>query len=240
VLTVRTGPLLWFGGLVGLWTAASFVETIRDILRRSYGVQYCAPFWTYRLGSIALIMGAVILMMVALGASVVLSSIHEAVVTWFPFAGGLASMLGLYRLVPALTLYATFYFLFLALTPSRYRKLTCRKWPGALFVTLWWLAVVELLPRIIAWFGGYQKTYGSLAGVMVALLFFFFAGLGVTIAAELNAALADAGGKALRGEVYSGPFSDELEVEEPQPGEDVSPDFVSHRTVGASLKGSEV
>lgn len=240
VLTVRTGPLLWFGGLVGLWTAASFVETIRDILRRSYGVQYCAPFWTYRLGSIALIMGAVILMMVALGASVVLSSIHEAVVTWFPFAGGLASMLGLYRLVPALTLYATFYFLFLALTPSRYRKLTCRKWPGALFVTLWWLAVVELLPRIIAWFGGYQKTYGSLAGVMVALLFFFFAGLGVTIAAELNAALADAGGKALRGEVYSGPFSDELEVEEPQPGEDVSSDFVSHRTVGASLKGSEV
>src|SRR4249919_738038 len=26
VLTARTGPLLWFGALVGLWTAASFVE----------------------------------------------------------------------------------------------------------------------------------------------------------------------------------------------------------------------
>ena len=26
---------------------------------------------------------------------------------------------------------------------------------------------------------------------------------------------------ALKGEIYSGPFKDELEVEEPQPGEDV-------------------
>ena len=48
VLTARTGPLLWFGAIVGLWTAASFVETIRDILRRAYGVKFCAPFWEYR------------------------------------------------------------------------------------------------------------------------------------------------------------------------------------------------
>ena len=234
VLTVRQGPLLWFGGLVGLWTAASFVETIRDILRRAYGVQFCAPFWEYRLGSIALIMCAVLLMMFALGISVILASVHQALITWFPFASGLATRVGIYRLVPAFTLYFTFYFLFLALTPSRYRNMQCRKWPGAAFVTAWWLAVVELLPQVISWFGGYQKTYGSLAGIMVALIFFFFAGLGVVIAAELNAALADAGDKALRGEIYSGPFSDELEVDEPQPGEDVVAD-----PKGTQMEGHE-
>src|SRR5919107_2525140 len=68
VLTVRTGTLLWLGGLVGLWTATSFIETIRDILRRAYGVKYCAPFWSYRLGSIGLIIAAVLLLMAALGA----------------------------------------------------------------------------------------------------------------------------------------------------------------------------
>ncbi|MEO5640684.1 MAG: YihY/virulence factor BrkB family protein [Sphingomicrobium sp.] len=240
VLTVRTGPLLWFGGLVGLWTAASFVETIRDILRRSYGVHYSAPFWTYRLSSIALILGSVILMMVALGASVLLSSMHEAVVTWFPFASGLSTELGLSRFVPGLTLYFTFYVLFFALTPSRYRKMTCRKWPGALFVTAWWLAVVDLLPRVIGWFGGYQKTYGSLAGIMVSLIFFFFAGLGVTIGAELNAALADAGGKALKGEVYSGPYTDQLEVEEPQDGEDVAPAAAAVTPAVPVTRGSEI
>src|SRR3546814_14000536 len=33
VLAARSGTLLWLGAIVGLWTTASFVETIRDILR---------------------------------------------------------------------------------------------------------------------------------------------------------------------------------------------------------------
>jgi membrane protein len=56
---------------------------------------------------------------------------------------------------------------------------------------------------------------------MVVLMFFFLVGLGLVTGAELNAALAEARPTALKGEIYSGPYSDELEVEEPQPGEDV-------------------
>ena len=221
VLTVRTGPLLWLGGVVGLWTAASFVETIRDILRRAYGVKFCAPFWEYRLGSILLILGAVLMLMIAFAVSTALTLVHHLLVEWFPFAQGIGSTLGIYRLVPAITLFATFYGLFFALTPARYRKLGCRKWPGALFITAWWLATVEILPSVLGLLGGYSLTYGSLAGVMIALLFFFVVGLGVVIGAELNAALAESGATALKGEVYTGPYTDELEVEEPQPGEDV-------------------
>jgi membrane protein len=226
VLTARTGPLLWFGAIVGLWTAASYVETIRDILRRSFGVKYSAPFWEYRIGSILLILGAVLLLMTAFAASVALSSIHHIIVEWFPFAQGVASELGFYRLVPAATLFFTFYVLFFALTPARYRKRACRKWPGALFITVWWLATVEILPTALGMFGGYSLTYGSLAGVMIALLFFFMVGLGVVIGAELNAALAEGGATALKGEVYTGPYTDQLEVEEPQPGEDVEPELL--------------
>ena len=221
VLTVRTGPLLWVGAVVGLWTAASFVETIRDILRRAYGVKFCAPFWEYRLGSILLILGAVLVMMIAFAASTALTFAHHLLLEWFPFAEGLGRTLGIYRLVPALTLFVTFYGLFLALTPARYRKMGCRKWPGALFITMWWLATVEILPVLLGLLGGYSLTYGSLAGVMIALIFFFVVGLGVVIGAELNAALAESGATALKGEVYTGPYTDELEVAEPQPGEDV-------------------
>jgi membrane protein len=221
VLNARTGALLWLGAIVGLWTAASFVETIRDILRRAYGVKFCAPFWEYRLGSILLILGAVLLLMIAFAASVALSSAHAVIVRLFPFAEGVANTLGIYRLVPAATLFFTFYVLFFALTPARYRKHGCRRWPGPLFITAWWLATVEILPNILGLLGGYSLTYGSLAGVMISLIFFFAVGLGVVIGAELNAALAESGATALKGEVYTGPYTDELEVEEPQPGEDV-------------------
>ena len=227
VLTIRTGSLLWFGAIVGLWTATSFIETIRDILRRAYGVKFCAPFWEYRLGSILMILAAVLLLMIAFAVSAALTLAHHYVMEWFPLAQDIGHELGLYRLVPAVTLFCTFYALFFALTPARYRGRGCKKWPGALFITAWWLGTVELIAPVLSLFGGYTRTYGSLAGVMVALIFFFVVGLGVVIGAELNAALAESGATALKGEVYTGPYTDELEVEEPEPGEDVEP--VLHR-----------
>ena len=220
-LNARTGPLLWFGAIIGLWTAASFVETVRDILRRAYGVKYSAPFWEYRLGSIALIVGAVVVMMFAFALTLALRSIQAAIEVWFPFAENVETMVAYFRIVPALALFGTVYALFYVLTPSRYRRPECRKWPGALLITIWWLATVEILPWTLSAFGGYDLTYGSLAGVMVVLIFFFLIGLGVVTGAELNAALAEVKPTALKGEVYSGPFKDQLEVEEPQPGEDV-------------------
>ena len=225
VLTVRTGPLLWFGALVGLWTAASFIETIRDILRRAYGVKYSAPFWEYRLGSIFMIVASVVLLMFAFAFTVVLSSVQVAIERLLPFSADIASTIATFQLVPAMMMFLTFYSLFYVVTPSRYRKHNCRKWPGALLITSWWLGTVALLPKAINLVGGYDLTYGSLAGVMIALLFFFIIGLGVVTGAELNAALAEGGATALKGEVYSGPYKDELEVEEPQPGEDVDPEL---------------
>ena len=221
VLTARTGPLLWIGAIVGLWTVGSFIETIRDILRRAYGVKYCAPFWEYRLASMALIIGAVVVLMMAFGASILLSSAQHAIEHWIPIFQNVADALTLYRVVPALVLFANVYFLFFLLTPSRYRRRGFRRWPGALLITVWWLVTAEILPQAIGLLGGYSLTYGSLAGVMVVLIFFFMVGLGVVMGAELNAALAEASPTALKGEVYSGPYKDQLEVEDPQPGEDV-------------------
>ena len=50
-MTARSGPLLWFGAAVSLWTTASLIETIRDVMHRSYGTEPRTLFWQYRLGS---------------------------------------------------------------------------------------------------------------------------------------------------------------------------------------------
>jgi membrane protein len=170
-----------------------------------------------------LIVAAVVLLMIGLAATVLLRSVESAVETWLPFAQDISTLLSISRAIPAAVLFFNIYILFYVLTPSRYRGPGCRKWPGALLITLWWLATVELMPAAISLAGGYDLTYGSLAGVMIVLLFFFVIGLGVVMGAELNAALAEAKPTALKGEVYSGPYKDQLEVHDPQPGEDVSP-----------------
>lgn len=191
VIAARSGTLLWVGALIGLWSVGSFIETIRDIIRRAYGVQVTTPFWEYRLASAGIIIGAVLLMLVSFSATVILSSVQQFITSYIPGANDVVGLLTLIRVAPAAILFGALYVLFLALTPGRYRARTCPKWPGALFVAIWWVSITAVLPPALAAMGGYDATYGSLAGVAIALLFFFLIGMGVVIGAELNAALAE-------------------------------------------------
>ena len=52
---------------------------------------------------------------------------------------------------------------------------------------------------MLASLGGYDMTYGSLAGVVVMLLFFYTIGLGFVFGAHLNAALAEPDQLGLQG-----------------------------------------
>lgn len=191
VLEARSGNLLWLGALVGLWSTGSFIETIRDIIRRAYGVTYSRPFWEYRLGSAGMIIASVIVAMVAFALSVFLSSVQTFFVGVIPGADDFVGLLTLLRVAPAVMLFGSLYVLFYVLTPKRYRYGNCPKWPGAAFVTGWWVLTSAVLPVILTRLGGYDLTYGSLAGVTIALMFFFVIGLGLVIGAELNAALAE-------------------------------------------------
>jgi membrane protein len=191
VLAARSGSLLWLGAIVGLWTTGSFIETIRDIIRRAYGVDYTRPFWEYRLWSMGIIFGSVVLLLIAFSVSVALSGVQQFILAIFPRADELVSLLTLLRVVPGLVLFGSLYLLFVSLTPKRYRTMKCQKWPGPAFIALWWVATTALLPVILANLGSYDLTYGSLAGVMIALIFFFVIGLGLVIGAHLNAALAE-------------------------------------------------
>lgn len=191
VLAQRSGPLLWLGAVVGLWSVVSFIETIRDILRRAYGTRYTRSFWSYRLWSILLVIVAMILVLTAFSAQVFLVALEEFVYRLFPLARDIAGWINLSKLVPLGLLIVALYAVFLSLTPSKYRYSDCPKWPGALFTALWWMGNTILLPRALTLFGDYGLTYGSLAGVIVALIFFWSVGLGLVFGAHLNAALAE-------------------------------------------------
>lgn len=190
-MTARTGPLLWFSAIVGLWTTTSLIETIREILHRAYGVQAQRAFWEYRLTSILLILFSVFFAMLALSAQFVVAGVSGFLGAFFPAVESDALWLSLSNAIPFLVLFATLYLLFRLLTPRQYRPRQYPKWPGAVFISGWWLLITGLLPVFLKYAANYQLTYGSLAGVIITLIFFYLVGLGVVIGAELNAALAE-------------------------------------------------
>lgn len=191
VIDMRSGWLLWAGALFALWTVGSLVETIRDMLRRAYGTPPAQSFLRNRLLSSGVIVGAVILLILSLIAQVLIGAAQEVIDAFLPQLNDWLSRLSLSRAVPAFGLFGSIYLLFLTLTPARYRKRCYPKWPGALLVTAWWVGVTVALPPLLRSVFSYDLTYGSLAGMMIALFFFWLVGLGMVIGAELNAALAE-------------------------------------------------
>ena len=170
------------------------------MLYRAYGVRSASTFWMARLRYTAITMGSVLLVLISFVLQAALAGLEQFVFMLWPRSDeSLSTLLSASRLVPGLFIFGAFYLLFYVMTPKRYRARTCRKWPGPLFIAVWWLLVTSLLPSALSLLGGYDLTYGSLAGVMIALVYFFTLGLGVVFGAHLNAALADVPDEALKG-----------------------------------------
>ena len=188
--TARSGPVLWLSGLVSLWTTGSLIESVREIQHTSYGTQPTRPFWHYRLSSIVVIIGSVLLSMMAFSVQFLMTGVQEFVSAHFPTAAA-NTFFVLGRIIPFLVLFLTLYALFHQTCPSSYRRPDCPKWPGAVLVSSWWLGATALLPVFLANVANYDLTYGSLAGAVIALIFFYIIGLGMVTGAQLNAALAN-------------------------------------------------
>lgn len=191
VVDARTGWFLWVGGAIGLWTVGSLVETIRDILRRAYGTQATRAFWQYRLFSTGMILIAMLLLMLSFFAQVAIGTAQQVISAYFPQFSDALAELAWSRIIPGLGVFVSIYLLFFTLTPAEYRRSRYPKWPGAMLVTAWWAVVSTVLPRVLRTIAAADMTYGSLAGIMITLFFFWLVGLGIVAGAELNAALAE-------------------------------------------------
>lgn len=199
VLQARSGTLLWLGALVGLWTTGGFIATIKDIIYRAYGVRSSASLWRARLNYTLISVLSVLLILVSFLLQAMLTAVQQFVARLLPFADQtFAVLLTLSRFVPGLFIFGALYLLFYATTPKTFRGSGCRKWPGPLVTALWWLLVTALMPVVLGMLGSYDLTYGSLAGVTLALTYFFIIGLGLVVGAHLNAALAEAPEDALK------------------------------------------
>ncbi|KEO89509.1 ribonuclease BN [Erythrobacter longus] len=191
IVDAPQGWLLWLGAGVALWTVSNLVETIREILRRAYGTRPMLAFWKSRLFSAALILAAVVVLMVSLFASVLIGTMQQMILSFLPEFSETVGELRISRIVPALGLGVSLYLLFFTLTPSTYRSKAFPKWPGPAFTAIWWLGVTAAMPPILRGVFTYDLIYGSMAGIIIALFFFWLVGLGLVIGAELNAALAE-------------------------------------------------
>jgi len=194
VVGQRRGGVLTLSALGAIWAASAGVEAVRIGLDRAYDVGDARHVALGRLISIGVVLAGFAIFAV-LSALIIFAPLAFALFQkWTKIAvpvevDYLRYLLGL--AVLSLSLWAMHRVL-----PSRPMG-GLRLWPGVAASVLIWLAAATGLSVYLANAPNYTITYGTLAGVMATLLFFYLTGAAIVFGAEVNAvANADRLGQA--------------------------------------------
>ena len=182
------GDLLTFGILFAIWTAASGLEAVRSVLNRALGGVEARPIWRRRLTSMGFVIvgaGLVIIAVMALVLGPVAFETLQDYMAWPDLWGQIWFWL---RYSVSAVIYLTVIITLYKLLPARPLPIL-RLLPGALVSMGLWLAAASAFSSYLNLAGDFTVTYGSLGGIIVALLFFFLMGAIFVFGAEVNAAL---------------------------------------------------
>ena len=173
------------GVIVALWSASSAVKTLMEALNVAYDEEEKRGFFKRTALALALTLGTIIAAIAAIALLVVLPAVIgflglgevlEQVARWavWPVVAALAwaGISVMYRYGPSRD-------------KPQWQWLS---WGAGLALALW-LIGSALFSWYAASFGNYNKTYGSMAAVVVLLLWFLLSAYAVLIGAELNAEL---------------------------------------------------
>ncbi len=187
VLAQPRGGLLTLSFAATVWIASSAVEAVRTGLDRAYDVVETRSFFLRRgTAFLFVILGALVAFF--LGLTVIFSPFFVNLaekITRSSFKNGTVFMSYVSGfLVFVFVLYLTHRFL-----PGKNMR-SARVWPGVILTALLFLAGALGFSIYLSYAPSYTLTYGTLAGVIVTLLFLYLVGTALIYGAEVNATLA--------------------------------------------------
>ncbi|QYJ14643.1 hypothetical protein Rxycam_00445 [Rubrobacter xylanophilus DSM 9941] len=171
--------------LLALWGVSGAMRSVMEAMNVMYGVEENRPFWK--------VYGISIL--ISLAVAVLLISALLVLVFGASFGGGLAALVGLGPVFaavwsvaqwPVLACFVLFAFAlvyyFAPAVEQRWRWISA----GSLVAFVFWLLFSLAFSLYVANFGSYNATYGSLAGIIIFLLYVYYSSFIVLLGAELN------------------------------------------------------
>jgi membrane protein len=181
------GVLFVIALATAVWSASGYVGAFMRASNAIYEVEEGRPFWKLRPVQIAITL--VMMILVSIGAI--------AVVLTGPLAEQVGNVIGLGNAAvtawdiakwPVLVLLVSFVFSILYWAAPNVKQPGFR-WltPGGVLAVILWIVASAAFALYVASFASYNKTYGSLGGVIVFLIWLWISNVAVLLGAELNA-----------------------------------------------------
>lgn len=189
VATPTAGVALVIGVAGALWSASGYVGAFGRAMNRMYEVDEGRPFWKLRPALLGITL-IVLLLVAAIGLMLAISGPIARSVGDVIGAGDTALLVWNVARWPVILLLVVvavelLYYATPNLAQLRFRWLSA----GATLAIVVWIVASVLFGVYVSNFASYNKTYGTLAGVIVFLLWLWLTNLSLLFGAEFDAEL---------------------------------------------------
>jgi len=190
IIEIISGPpqgLLTVSILGTIWTASSAVEGLRTTLNRAYHVHTPPAYWFRRTLSIIQLMLFTCILITGMLAVVFIPLLLSHLEGWL----GIQFISTYQHFISTMIFFGAIGTLFLAICYIYYiipniKQSFLSVAPGALMVVVSWLWAANLFTLYLANVDQVSLIYGSLGGIIAALLFFYICNVIFIFGAELN------------------------------------------------------
>lgn len=185
----KSETLLSIGMIATIWAASRGVMAVIKGINKAYDEAESRPFWKVR--GIAIIYTLILAVVILITFVLVVFGrlIGSYIFVWLNYSSLFDQLWGVLKyLIPITVMILVFIYLYHS-APNR--KTTFREViPGAFFSTGGWIVTSLLFSFYINHFGSYDKTYGSIGGIIILLLWMYLSNIIIILGGEINAALA--------------------------------------------------
>lgn len=184
-----TGTVISLSVITAIWSASRGILAITYGLNKVYGIHESRNYFVLRFISAIYTLLFATILIVSLIILVFGKSIYKTAVNNNSFLYNVFDLIIDVRVVIGLLLFFLFFLAIYAIVPNRRTKLRSEA-VGALFASLGWIAASYVFSIYIDKFGNFSYMYGSLAGIIIAMLWLYVCMNIVFIGAEINYFLA--------------------------------------------------
>jgi membrane protein len=183
------GPALVLGVVGALWSASGYVGAFSRALNRIYEIHEGRPFWKLRPLMLVITLVAVLLVGVVLLMLVVSGPLAQSIGDVVGLGGQAVTVWNIAKwpviVVIVMTIVALLYYATPNVQQPKFRWLSV----GAVVAIVIWIVASVGFAFYAANFASYNKTYGSLAGVIVGLVFLWLTNVALLLGAEIDSEL---------------------------------------------------
>ena len=182
--------LLSFGAIGSIWASSNGIMAIIKSVNRAYDLEESRPYIKLKALSIIFTIGLFIVLIVAFTILIFGEVIFDAVVASYTWPSLIIWKI-LKLLIPLLFMVVSITLLY-KFSPSIKKGVSIKfseSIPGALFASVFWIVFSFGFSIYVNNFGNYSKTYGSLGGMIIFLIWLYISSIVIVLGAEVNATL---------------------------------------------------